>query len=687
MTRSTEKKLRVAVVGAGYVSKHHITALQSLGWAEIVGVADLDIKLAQQVADQFGIPLARSSLADLADSKPHAVYVLTPPSSHCALTIQALEMGCHVFVEKPMAETAEDCDRMIALATQRNLLLSVNHSDRLDPIVLRALSAVRSGACGELLAVDFYRGSEYAPYAGGKRSGPYRKGSYAFQDIGVHGLYLLESFLGQVDTVDVRYRQSGTDPNFLFDDWTGTTYCQLGVGRMHLSWLSRPMQNRLLIQGTKGSIEVDRFLQTFIVNRVYPGPKFIGMVLNALVGSVRRFFSVSWNVLRFALGRLSPSPGIYAGAIGFARAVAEGEPLQISADEGRRMVALMDPVCARADAEADSVYAGRLAELPPADVLITGASGFVGSALLKRLATGKLMLRVLVRRRSEWIESLPNVQVVIGDLGDPELVDHAVRDVHTVYHVGAAMKGGKESFRAGTTAAIENVIDSCIRHGVQRLVYVSSMSVFQHAGRAESAIVTEDYMYENHPDKRGLYTQTKLDAERAVLEAVRERRLPAVIVRPGQIFGPGAESVPPNGVIGIAGRWILVGPGRATLPLVYIDDVIDALELAATRDGLEGRIFNIVDTTEVTQNDYLAARCSAPGSRPGIIRIPVPIMAVLAFFVEILGKIMKRDVPLSRYRVRSLQPLANFDTTAARTDLGWSPRVGNAEGLGRTFRE
>jgi len=684
MNEANEKSLRVAIVGAGYVSGHHINALQSLGWVDIVGIADIDPDLASSVASKFAIPCATRSLAELAACRPDAVYVLTPPSSHCALALEALEMGCHVFVEKPMAETVAECDRMIALATEKNLLLSVNHSDRLDPVILKALAKVASGACGDILAVDFFRGSEYAPFAGGRRGGPYRKGSYAFQDIGVHALYLMEAFLGPIGNLDVRYRRRGTDPNFLFDDWIGTADCQRGTGRMHLSWVSRPMMNRLLIQGTRGSIDVDRFMQTLVIDRVYPGPKFVGMVLNAIVGSLRRIASVTWNVGRFALGRLAPSPGIRAGARGFAMAAAGRAALQVPADEGRHMVSLMEAVCAAADTDADEIYAGRLAELEPADILVTGASGFVGSALLRRLADGTRVVRVLLRRDAAWIARLPHVQVVIGDLGDAELVGHAVRGVDTVYHVGAAMKGGRESFQAGTTAAVANIIDSCTRHGTRRLVYVSSMSVFQHADRPDDCKVTEEYPYESFPGRRGLYTQTKLEAEQAILSAVRERQLPAVIVRPGQIFGPGAENVPPNGVISIGGRWILVGPGNKALPLVYIDDVIDALILAGTSDGVEGRAFNIVDTAIVTQNRYLDA-CRKKLADLRIVRIPTPIMFALASGVELLGKLLRRDVPLSRYRVKSLRPLSNFDTSMAENVLHWTPRVGSAAGISRTF--
>ena len=681
----SRKRIKIGIVGAGYVSKHHISALRTLDFVEIVGIADLNLEAAQSMAAQFNIPVACSRLAELADAKPDAVYILTPPSTHGALAIEALESGCHVFVEKPMAESLAECDAMIAKAEEKGLIVSVNHSDRLDPIVKAALARVQSGSCGDLVAVDFLRGSEYAPFAGGKRSGPYRKGSYPFQDIGVHGLYLLEAFLGNIEALQVDYRSIAGDPNFLFDDWHAVARCARGIGRLHLSWVARPMQNRLIIQGTRETIEVDRFLQTMTVSRLFPGPKFIGMVLNAFLGAIRRAFAVCWSVLRFALKRLPPSPGIFAGAIDFASAVAEGRMPAVSADEGRRMVALMEPVSGRADAEADEIFAARLQPLKPVDSLVTGANGFLGSALLKRLVADGEKVRVLIRRPAAWIADIPGVQVVIGDLGDPDCVDHAISGVRTVYHVGATMRGGVESFRAGTTVAVRNVIESCLQHKTERLVYVSSMGVMQHAGRQDGQVMKEDSQYEQRPELRGLYTQTKLDAELAVLDAIDKRDLPAVVIRPGQIFGPGAEAVPPNGVIALAGRWILVGGGKLPLPLVYVDDVIDALLLAGISEDATGKTFNIVDTSIVTQNEYIDACRETLTGKARMMRLPTWFMLVAAFGVELLGKMLRRDVPLSRYRVRSLQPLANFDTSAAKNILHWEPRVGSKAGLAKTF--
>jgi nucleoside-diphosphate-sugar epimerase len=179
------------------------------------------------------------------------------------------------------------------------------------------------------------------------------------------------------------------------------------------------------------------------------------------------------------------------------------------------------------------------------------------------------------------VRQLPDVQVVIGDLGDPRIVEHAVDGARIVYHVGAAMRGGPRDFEAGTVWGTRNVVAACLKHHTQRLVYVSSLSVLDHAGRDPAVMMTESSNFEPYPERRGAYTQTKLTAEAMVSDAIRDHALAAVILRPGQIVGPGAERVTPNGTLAIAGRWIAVGSASQTLPLVYVDDVVDALLLAA----------------------------------------------------------------------------------------------------------
>ena len=97
--------VKVGLVGAGYVSAYHARALRSLPFVEIAGIADPDEDRAAALAEQFRIPKVYPSLQAMAEAQPKVIHVLTPPGSHAALALQALNMGCHVFVEKPMAET------------------------------------------------------------------------------------------------------------------------------------------------------------------------------------------------------------------------------------------------------------------------------------------------------------------------------------------------------------------------------------------------------------------------------------------------------------------------------------------------------------------------------------------------------------------------------------------------------
>jgi predicted dehydrogenase/nucleoside-diphosphate-sugar epimerase len=685
MNAATPTRLRVAIVGAGYVAGYHIAALKRLDFVDVIGICDLDTAAAQALAEKFSIPLFAADLAGLAVQAPNAVYVLTPPASHCALTLQALDMGCDVLVEKPMAESVAECEQMIARAKERGRVLSVNHSDRLDPVVLQALDAVRAGKCGDILSVDVLRSSEYPEYAGGPLPAVVRQGSYPFRDLGVHALYVLEAFLGSVENVEASYRASGRNPNLKFDEWHAQARCANGLGRMLLSWNARPMESRIVVRGTRGSIDVDRFLQICRVHSVLPGPKFIGIVATAFFGALTDVFRVPWNVLRFATGSLRPSPGIQAGAAGVASAIHEGRAPPVSPEEGLRAVALMEGVCAGADAERAQDIEDRYTTLQPVDVLVTGAAGFLGRAVVAALRARGKKVRVLVRNPAAAKQFGDEVEVVIGDLGDPRAVDHAVAGAPVVYHVGAAMRGGPRAFEAGTVWGTRNIIASCLKHATSRLVYVSSMSVLDHAGRDPATIINEDYPLEPHAQQRGAYTQTKLTAENLVRDAIREQQLPAVIIRPGQIFGPGAEKVTPNGVVALAGRWLAIGEPNQTLPLVYLDDVVDALLLAGESSTAKGRLINVVDPETVTQQDYLDRAKQKLGSELKVVRVPTQVFMLLASGVEMLGKLLKRDVPLTRYRVRSLRPLANFDQNAARNQLGWEPRVGLRRGLDATF--
>jgi predicted dehydrogenase/nucleoside-diphosphate-sugar epimerase len=674
--------MRVAMVGAGYVSHHHLRAVRDLGFAEIVGICDSNEERARATAAKFGVANVYRTLHEMSAARPEVIHILTPPESHCALTLEALDMGCHVLVEKPLAESIEECERMIAKARQTGRVLSVNHSARFDPVVLEGLERIARGEIGEVLSVHIFRSSDYPPYGGGPLPAIYRQGSYPYRDLGVHCLYVLESFLGPVSDLDVRYQASGRDPNLTFDEWRMLAECERGTGHVLLSWNARPIVSEIWVHGTRGVLRMDSFLQICERTKLYPGPKVGTQILNGMIHAAARLWRIPRNVTRFATGSLKPSPGIYRSVQEFHLALKAGKPVPVSPEEGLRTIHLISEAAARADREKEE--RDRPIPVPSTRLAVTGGSGFLGSRLVARLLAQGESPRLLLRRRAKPGSLQASLPAVLGNLGEPDVVDRLVEGAEIVIHVGAAMRGGAASYQEGTIIGTRNIIESCLRHKVKRLVYVSSMGLLDHAGHKQGEPVNEQSALEPYPARRGFYTQAKLEAEQLILTAVRERGLPAVIVRPGQIFGPGSEKTTPNGVFGLAGRWILAGGGNLSLPLVYVEDVVDGLIQAMTAETAPGKIIHLVDDAVIRQNDYLKWSGPANPNTP-VIRTPVWILWSLGAMCDVMSRLMKRDLPLSRYRIKSLRPLSPIDGRTAREVLGWRPAVGAEEGLRRTF--
>jgi nucleoside-diphosphate-sugar epimerase len=186
--------------------------------------------------------------------------------------------------------------------------------------------------------------------------------------------------------------------------------------------------------------------------------------------------------------------------------------------------------------------------------------------------------------------------------------------------------------------------------------------------------------------KRGYYAYSKLEAELIVKEAVRTKGLNAVILRPGSIFGPGAESVPPYGIVSMGDHWIVMGNGKTLLPLVYVEDVVDALVQSAECGEAGGEVIHLVDPNQINQQEYLQFCCT---KNPNIKthHVPMSLLYCAAVALESLGRIARINVPLTVYRLRSIKPRVRFNCAAAEKLLGWRPLVGVRAGLDEAFRE
>jgi nucleoside-diphosphate-sugar epimerase len=305
-------------------------------------------------------------------------------------------------------------------------------------------------------------------------------------------------------------------------------------------------------------------------------------------------------------------------------------------------------------------------------ILVTGAGGSLGSAVVARLAGDGHRVRGFVRRTPA--SPHPNAEYIVGDLGDADDVDRAAAGMKIVVHAGAAMKGSWAEHERGTIAGTENVIRACRNHGVHQLVYISSLSVVDWAG-SDGGAVSEDASLEPRADERGFYTRAKLAAEKLVAAAT----VPRVILRPGQIFGGGIPLI--NGAVArhAGGRWLVLGDGKLELPLVYLDDVVDAIVQAIAKKLVGGEVIQLVDPERLTQEDVLALA----GESKKVVRVPRPLVFALGKLSELPFAAMRKQSPVASYRLKSALARLTYESTRAKELLGWQPRVGVREGIKR----
>jgi nucleoside-diphosphate-sugar epimerase len=440
------------------------------------------------------------------------------------------------------------------------------------------------------------------------------------------------------------------------------------------------MQSMLVVQGTKGVMRADLFSMAITTRRSSALPKAIERAWNPLGEAFSTLVQVPSNVLRFLRKKILPYQGLRTMIADYYAALETSKPAPCTVEEARPIVDWTE----RMARPADEYKRNLLATFPQTltgKTLVTGASGFLGRRLLARLleqVPAGERLRIFVRRDPPAsIKNDSRIEVVFGDLGDAAAMDRAVAGTTLIYHVGGAMSGSPADYERGCTAGTRNLLASMKKHGMPKLVYISSLSVMHWSGARAGVPVREDFALEPHADRRGAYTQNKLAAELLVRQAVQDDFVPAVILRPGQIIGPGVEMLTPSVGRRAGKRIVILGNGRQVLPMVYVDDVVDAILLAVQRDIWVGEIFMLVDSAGVTQEQL--ARFADP--QAPIVKVPRLFVNTLALGVEMLGAVLRRPVPLSRYRVASsLSPMI-FDCTLARQVLGWSPRVGVTAGL------
>ena len=331
-------------------------------------------------------------------------------------------------------------------------------------------------------------------------------------------------------------------------------------------------------------------------------------------------------------------------------------------------------------------------------LFITGAGGFLGTAVVEQATRRGHAVVALVRSasseqslRERVGDTADALETVRGDLRRPDDWVGALAGVDAVIHLAATKSGGFYPQFAGTVIATESLLAAMAKASIDRLIHVSTFSVYDYQARAAGSRLDESVPAETAESKvmgRDDYARTKLYQERLVADAAIEQGMAVTILRPGAVWG--GEELWDGGTGQIVGPlWVAAGDG-VTKKFTYVENCAEAIVLAAERPESIGQTINIVDDDTPSQRDYAQMLRQRGVDVPKAVPVPFALLKAMA---TVLDKANRRFVG-GRARLPSMLVPAHLDARfkpfdcpndRAKTLLGWRPRYSVAEGLDRAI--
>jgi predicted dehydrogenase/nucleoside-diphosphate-sugar epimerase len=595
----------VAVVGCGAISRElHLPILAGHEAVQLTALVDRDRQRAGELARGYGVERVLADAAELSPEFVDAAIVATPPSHHAPGSIQLMQKGLHVLVEKPMATSHDDAMAMVRTAQEHGVILAVGFFRRLAPSIRLLKALLDSQWLGRPLCFEADGGGMYS--WGAATLANMRKdlaGGGALIDFGSHLLDLLH-FLFRGPGVVLEYR----------DNARGGIEADCAV-RLRLHHHDLPVEGRVEVTRTrnvgnlirvhceKGSLEY-RINERF---RIWVAPHDLKLNDSSRPGADGSFLQAGWvgekDVPWMETVRTEIEDWL--------EAIRTGRPAQLSGQSALPTVRVIED-CYRqplplAEPWTDEGVSGKpLAAVngKARRVLITGASGFIGCRVAEILALREgWQVRAMVHNPASAarLARLP-VEMIQADLGSAAEMGPLVQGCDAVVHCAIGTEWGdrRQIFKV-TVEGTRNLALAAQGAGARRFVHLSTIAV--HGPQVTGVM---DESTPARPPRGDDYGESKLEAERLVLDLAR-RGFPSVVLRPACVYGPFSRIFITRPIEALAQgrlRWVrsAVSPSNT----VYVDNLVEAIvrSLEAPEDKVRGEVFTIGDGDGLSWQDF-----------------------------------------------------------------------------------
>jgi predicted dehydrogenase/nucleoside-diphosphate-sugar epimerase len=678
---------RVGLVGTGNIADVHAVALRATPGVEIAAVADVARSRAERFARERGIAKVFSDVEELIASKSVEVaHVLTPPPLHRPVAEPLLRAGIHVFLEKPMATSTEECDALAAAARDGHARLRINHNFVFHPAHVEAKARLATGSFGRIRHVICHFNLPLRQLAARQLSHwMFDSPKNLLLEQAVHPLSQIDDLVGPAQELSVFVAPATQlgEGQQIYQTWEIALRGERATAQLHVSLGQSFPAWGMTIICDDGRIVVD-----YVNNRVTQdiSTQWFDFYDNGINGSkaARELFVQSFrNVTDYGLSLLKLKPrsdafylSIKGSVASFYEALAAGGP-DLDGGSGQRTVALCAHIAQSVPEPVKAPAISRnAAPERPYDIAVLGGTGFIGVHFLEHCLRAGKSAAVLARTPNNLpaLYDNPNIGVFRGDVTNRDDVLRVIGDSKKV--VNLAHGGGGSNWAEIERALVgsaRTVAECCLEKGVERLIHVSTIAALYLGGHER---IMDSTPVDPKSTRRGDYSRAKADAERALLDMHRTRNLPVCILRPGVVTGAGGLAF--HSGIGFYNRdrhclgW---NAGTNPLPFVLAGDVADAMLKALEAPHVIGRCYNLVGDVRLTARDYIDELAKAMG-RP-LRYHPHSVEWLFAF--ELVKWAIKTGTGKPNVSFPSLRDLksrglvAQFDCSEAKRDLGWHP--------------
>jgi dihydroflavonol-4-reductase len=314
-------------------------------------------------------------------------------------------------------------------------------------------------------------------------------------------------------------------------------------------------------------------------------------------------------------------------------------------------------------------------------VLVTGATGFTGSHLVRSLAADGHRVRVIVRSAARAAALPAGVDVREADITDPRAIAKVIDGIGTIYHLAAAYREAshrEEGYREVNVGATRNLLEAASTAGIERFVHCSTIGVHGHVASPPAD--------ESAPYSPGdPYQRTKCEAEILALTYARDRGLPLTVARPTAIYGPGDTRLLKMFRMVAKGTFVMLGKRDIYYHMVFVNDLVAGLRLLGTHPKAVGEVFILGGERYYPLSTITAMIAGLLGVRPPWLRLPAWPFQIAGSVCEAICVPFGIEPPIYRRRVDFFTKSRAFTIAKAQRLLGYQPQVTLEAGLRSTL--